>query len=105
MGEGCWCRVEGFVVAAGDVGDDEVDAGVAVEAVDFGFDDEIQFGADGELGFEVSHFEGDAAGDAVAFGDGELEVGAGGADAAWGGGEADVLDEEAWGGVAAAEGF
>ena len=105
MSDGWWRRVEGVVVAAGDVGDDEVHAGVAVEAVDLGFHDEIEFGADGELGFKVAHFEGDAAGDARAAGDGELEVGAGGADAARGRGEADVLDEEAWRGVAAAEGF
>jgi hypothetical protein len=96
---------EGFAVGAGDVADDEVDAGLAVEAVDFGFDDEVEFGADGEVGLEFAHFKGDASGDFVVAGDGELHVGTGGADAAGGGGEFDVFDEEAGFRVAAAEGF
>jgi hypothetical protein len=121
---GRWCRrigfrrsgelanglieVEGFFAAFGEICEDEVDLGVAVVAIDLGFDDEVEICADGELGFEWAHFEGDAACDPVwagGAGDGELEVGAGGADAAWGGGEADVFDEELRAWVAAAEGF
>jgi hypothetical protein len=65
----------------------------------------VEFAADGEVGFEVAHLEGDAAGEVGGGGDGELEVGAGGADAARGCGEADVFEEEAGARVAAAEGF
>lgn len=65
----------------------------------------MEVGADGKLGFEVAHLESDAAGEVGGRGDGELEVGAGGADAARRGGEADIFEEEAGARVAAAEGF
>lgn len=61
---------EGLGVAAGEIDDDEVDAGTAVPFLDFGFDDEVEVEADGELGFEGAHFEGDAADDVAVLGDG-----------------------------------
>ncbi len=104
-GEAFFLDIEGFVVHAGEVDDLEIDAWRVEVVIELGLDDEAEVGADGKLGLEGAHFEGDAAMDVGADGDGELEMSAGGTDAAGGRGDADVFEDEAGFGVAAAEGF
>lgn len=94
---------EGFAVRSRQIEDLQVDARRTCVVVELGLDDQIHLGADGELGLKVAHLEGNAAEDVRAALHRQLQVRAGGADAAGRSRDADRLDEETRMGIAAAE--